>query len=345
MKKEIYLGGLSFLLTACGGINYVGIETCNPGEVTFPQDVRKVLMVNNAMAQPEKSGYTYSLLGVVQDTAQAKADSALFDLCAACGTSMLDASYFEDVLLFHDPLRDSGSSLMNRKLTRDQVASLCRSNGADAIISLDKMLFAMEREDVNVGAGFLSGTITVKMQGIMRAYLPGRDNALATVLIEDSVEFQQAAENLRMLNYYLPTANEALRIAASALGGKVSGYFVPHWSEETRWYYNNANSRWKEAAAFASSSKWEQAEAIWKRVFEVASSKSQQAKLASNIALCYEMQSQLKSAHEWAQKSYELFLASEGEKNRNTELLKAYAEVLKERILADKKLNTQIGSR
>ena len=57
------------------------------------------------------------------------------------------------------------------------------------------------------------------------------------------------------------------------------------------------------------------------------------------------MQSQLKSAHEWAQKSYELFLASEGEKNRNTELLKAYAEVLKERILADKKLNTQIGSR
>ena len=69
MKKEIYLGGLSLLLTACGGINYVGIETCNPGEVTFPQDVRKVLMVNNAIAQPEKSGYTYSLLGVVQDTA------------------------------------------------------------------------------------------------------------------------------------------------------------------------------------------------------------------------------------------------------------------------------------
>lgn len=43
---------------------------------------------------------------------------------------------------------------MDRKLMRDQVVSLCRSNGADAIISLDKMLFAMEREDVNVGAGF-----------------------------------------------------------------------------------------------------------------------------------------------------------------------------------------------
>lgn len=342
MKKEIYWGGLSLLLTACGGLNYIGIETYNPGEVTFPEDVRKVLMVNNAMAQPEKSGYTYSLLGEVQDTAQAKADSALFDLCAACGTSILDAAYFEDVLLFHAPLHESGSSLVDQKLTQDQVTSLCRSNGADAVISLDKMLFAMKREDVNIGAGFLSGTITVKMQGVMRAYLPERNKALATVLIEDSVEFQQAAENLRMLNNYLPTANEALRIAASALGDKVSGYFVPHWGEETRWYYSNANSRWKEAVAFASSRKWGKAEAIWKRMFDTTSLKSQRAKLASNIALCYEMQNQLNSAYEWAQKSYELFLASEGEKNLNTERLKAYAEVLKERILADTKLDTQI---
>lgn len=345
MKKEIYLGGLSLLLTACGGINYVGIETCNPGEVTFPQDVRKVLMVNNAIAQPEKSGYTYSLLGVVQDTARAKADSALFDLCASCGTAILDASYFEDVLLFHDPLRDAGSSLVDQKLTRRQVDALCRSNDADAVISLDKMLFAMERKDVNIGAGYLTGTITVKMQGVMRAYLPDRDNSLATILIEDSVEFQQAAEDLRMLNYYLPTADEALRMAASALGSKVSGYFVPHWTEETRWYYSNADSRWKEASAFASSSKWDTAKAIWLREFESTSSKHQQAKLASNIALSYEMQSQLDKAYEWAKKSYDLFMESYGEKSRNTELLKAYSEVLKARILADKKLNTQIGSR
>ena len=57
------------------------------------------------------------------------------------------------------------------------------------------------------------------------------------------------------------------------------------------------------------------------------------------------MQSQLDKAYEWAKKSYDLFMESYGEKSRNTELLKAYSEVLKARILADKKLNTQIGSR
>lgn len=334
------------LLTACGGINYVGIETRNPGEVTFPRDVRKVLMVNNAAAQPEKSGYAYTLLGVVQDTARARADSALFDLCAACGTSILDAGYFDDVLLFHDPLREPESDFMaDRKLTRDEVASLCHSNGTDAVLSLDKMLFAMKREDVNVGPGYLGGTITVKMQGMMRAYLPDLDNALATVLIEDSVEFQQAAEDLRMLDYYLPTADEALRIAASALGEKVSGYFVPHWSEETRWYYNNAGSQWREAAAFVSSGKWEEAEKIWKRLYEATSSKARRARLASNIALCHEMQSRLEQAHEWAQRSYELFLESEGGKSRNAGQLDAYAGVLKERIRANEKLNGQIDGR
>ena len=66
MDKRIIFAGLSLLLTACGGINYVGIETCNPGEVTFPKEVKKVLMVNNAVAQPEESGYTYTLLGIAK---------------------------------------------------------------------------------------------------------------------------------------------------------------------------------------------------------------------------------------------------------------------------------------
>ncbi|UKI46335.1 MAG: hypothetical protein L6V92_01190 [Phocaeicola vulgatus] len=37
MDKRIIFAGLSLLLTACGGINYVGIETCNPGRSDFPE--------------------------------------------------------------------------------------------------------------------------------------------------------------------------------------------------------------------------------------------------------------------------------------------------------------------
>lgn len=347
MDKRIIFAGLSLLLTACGGINYVGIETCNPGEVTFPKEVKKVLMVNNAVAQPEESGYTYTLLGVKQDTAKAKADSALFDVCSACGKGILDAAYFDDVLLFHDFLQEGKnqlSDLRDQRLDEEQVGDLCEANGADAVISLDKMLFKMDKKVENLGAGFVSGRIKVEMKGIMRAYVPNRDKPLATVLVEDSVEFQQAAESVRILDYYLPSPNDALRLAGDYLGTRVASYFVPHWTEETRWYYNNANSRWKEAAAYATADKWDEAKALWQKLYEKNKDAKIKAKLASNLALACEMENQLDKAYEWAQKAYGSFCETEGDTSKDALLLKAYSDVLKERIESDKKLNTQIGN-
>lgn len=347
MGKHIIFVGLSLVLTACGGMNYVGIETCNPGEITFPKEVKKVLMVNNAVAQPEKEGYTYTLLGVKQDTAKARADSALFDVCSACGRGILNASYFDDVLLLHDFLQEGGSQfahLMDERLNESQVAALCEANGTDAVISLDKMLFKMDKQVTNIGAGFVSGTIKVEMKGIMRAYLPGRGKALATVLLEDSVEIQQSAESIKILDDYLPSPENALRLAGDYLGGKVASYFVPHWDEETRWYYSNASSRWKEAAAYAASSKWDEAGALWKKLYEKNKDGKTKAKLASNMALACEMDNRLDKAYEWAQIAYDSFCETEGDDSKDALLLKAYTEVLKGRIQSDKKLNAQIGN-
>ena len=343
MRKHIGWIGLSCLLTACGGINYIGIETRNPGEVTFPRDVRKVLVVNNAIPQPEKSGYTYTLMGVKQDTARAKADSALFDICTSCGLAILDASYFEDVLLFHDALRDSTSSfLVDKELNRPQVNALCEANGADAVISLDKMLFTMDRKVTGLGGGFVNGTIKVHMNGILRAYLPTQDKPLATVLVKDSIELQQAAEALEILDFYLPDANNVLRLAGDYLGRNVAQYFVPHWSEETRWYYSSSNSRWKEAAAYASVGRWEEAAQLWSALYHSNASEKARAELASNLALACEMQNNLPKAHEWAEKAHDLFRKAGGDEAKEARLLKVYSDVLKARIESDQKLNEQM---
>lgn len=52
--RSILFIGIAGLLSACSTINYVGIETYNPAEVTFPENVAKVLIVNNAVPQPEE---------------------------------------------------------------------------------------------------------------------------------------------------------------------------------------------------------------------------------------------------------------------------------------------------
>lgn len=92
MRTTLYLL-MACLFSACSTIEYIGIETYNPAEITFPKNVDKVLIVNNAVPQPDDVGYTYNLYGTVQDTARAHADSALYDACHSLGKSIVDVSF------------------------------------------------------------------------------------------------------------------------------------------------------------------------------------------------------------------------------------------------------------
>ena len=61
--------------------------------------------------------------------------------------------------------------------------------------------------------------------------------------------------------------------------------------------------RVEEATAYALSDKWEEAASRWKHVYENSSRWKERAKAASNLALFYEMKTQLKDAYDWAAKS------------------------------------------
>ncbi|WP_233567118.1 hypothetical protein [Parabacteroides sp. AM58-2XD] len=69
------------LLASCSSVSYVGIDTYNPAEITFPKSVGKILVVNNAVPQPDDVGCEFNLFGDKVDTCKVKADSALFDVC------------------------------------------------------------------------------------------------------------------------------------------------------------------------------------------------------------------------------------------------------------------------
>ena len=87
-------------------------------------------------------------MGTVQDTAHAHADSALYDACHSLGKSIVDVSFFNDVLLYHDGTRQDTKYLVDEKLTPETVKELCRETGTDAVISLDRLLFRMEKDVV-----------------------------------------------------------------------------------------------------------------------------------------------------------------------------------------------------
>lgn len=342
LKTSFYLLVAS-LFTACGSINNIGIQTYNPAEITFPKNVRRVLIVNNAVPQPGDVGYQYKLFGTVQDTARAEADSALFDACAALGKSIVDDSFFDDIFLYHGGTREDGKYLIDEKLTSDEVKALCDETGTDAIISIDRLLFEMDRNVVSFPEGFVAGNVDIKMAGVVRSYLPGRDKPLATVYANDSVFWSESADNMEQLKLYLPGPTEALRAAGQYLGTKVTPNFVPHWENETRWYYTGFTSDWKEASAYVTSEKWEEAAMRWRTMYTGSSSWKTRAKAASNLALYCEMETKLSDAYEWAKKSYDLFEKNKGADDRFTQIQKLYMEALLNRLRSENKLKMQIA--
>ncbi len=330
------------LLSACSTIHYVNIETKKPAEITFPSMVNKILIVNNAVPQPEKSGYEFTFMGVVQDSARAKADSALFDVCEALGLEILDTDYFNDVLLFHDATRDDDDFIADKKLTPETVRALCKETDAGAIISVDRLLFETDKDIFAVGGGFLFGSIRVKMTGVLRAYLPERENPLATVLLSDSVFWTEQGGTLEEIESNLPSPENALREAAKYLGSKAAPNFVPHWQNDVRWFYSGGTTAWRQASAYASAQRWEEAEKLWESLYGEATNKVNQAKIASNIAFALEMQGEYDTALEWAEKAKSVF-EEYGKNSQDYQLLSQYTTVLQERIRENNKLNVQFG--
>ena len=342
MRNALFLFVTLIGLSACSTISYVNIETFKPAEITFPSVVSKVLIVNNAVPQPDNSGYEYIHMGARQDTARAKADSALFDAGRALGVTILETEYFNDVLLFHESTRTDDKYLTDEKLSKETVESLCQESGADAIISVDRMLFDMTKTTAMMGGGFLFGFINVKIAGVMRAYVPGRENPLATVLLSDSVFWSEQAETIEELNTYLPSPENALREAGKYIGNVAAPNFTPHWANEIRWFYTGLSTEWKQASAYASAQRWESAERYWRSIHDKTNNETQKAKSASNIAFSQEMQGNYIEALEWAEKALPQF-KKKGENTRDYQLLYQYVLALRERIRENRKLNIQIG--
>ena len=134
---------------------------------------------------------------------------------------------------------------------------------------------------------------------------------------------------------------EVLRGVSSYLADKTHLNFVPHWSSDTRWYYTASGSLWKEAAAYAATDHWEEAAAIWQRLYDRMPEGKAQARLAANLALSEELKGDLSKALEWARWSHELcrkYLGASAEATRNQA---CYISVLEHRVHSDEALRKQ----
>lgn len=342
--KIMSLMMIVFLFNACASIKEISIDTLRPAEVIYPAYTHKVVVVNNAVMQPYNIGHTITSFGNPAELCNMSTDSVMYDACQVLAQSLDEQKFFRKIAVANQPTRQDEAYFRDTKLTKEQVNTICNQAQADALISIDKMLFN-GKLIVDSEAGYIMGSQRVDVTAVYRAYLPDRVNPLATILINDSLEWLEAAPNLESIQAVLPSPNKALRITASYISSKVSENFVPHWITEKRSFYISTLSSWKEASVFASKGKWADAYDRWEVIYNQTKSETKQAKAASNLALSCEMAGAFDEALKWiilAIDHFEKAYPNQTNKQKSRALL--YKEILENRILADKKLNIQLDN-
>lgn len=330
---------LSLLLASCSSVHYFTIETLEPAEVTFPKDVKTVLIVNNAVPQPEDMGITVSYRKAPANP-KIKTDSAIFVATRSIGEAIAASPFFEDVRLYEKAYNEHGTFQKDSRMSQSEVEELCELNESDAVISLDHLYFSVTKtiDDQDPQSLYPLGSIKVIYSSVVRAHIPERISPLATMQVVDSLFFYDEGS-------LLPSIAEAISMSAEYMGEVTSNLFIPNWQEDNRLIYRYSNSTtWKNASAYAYQGKWKLAANIWEELYNKTKSEKKLARIATNLAIANELSDDLPKAAEWVEKALDHYMAisEKSVSHRDSIFILQYKAQLERKIAKQPKLEQQL---
>jgi len=226
----------------------------------------------------------------------------------------------------------------------DTIAKLCRDNNADAMFVLEwldnnsKMTFATHTVNVITSQGKVANTehqanmLTTVKSG-WRIYDPVAKKIIDEFVITSDLNFKGQGISKRAAEAAVVEREDAVQEVGGRAGHEYAARVVPYRLKVTRTYYVSGSDNFKLAAAKSKTGDWDAAAAIWQK--ETANkSKKLAAKAFYNLALVDEINGDLKSAIQQAQKSYD---------NANSSLAQNYIDVLQERKKNKKALRPREG--
>jgi hypothetical protein len=316
-KTYPFIIALTFILilSSCSGIKYLTVETREPAQVTLPQDVLRVAVVNNVVQQPDEIGHNSVSLGsTVVNSAEASADSVSVFYTEALAQFINEENYFNRVTYYNIPIRSDKDFFQEILLDPKKMNEIRKVTGVDAIISLDRLIIETIKREHFKQQGYTYSAMNGKINSTIRVYLPTLEGKIPRVQFTDSLHWVgfDIQDGRAYSQEMLPSREEAMKSLAIMAAEKMTYVFTPHWERQDRWYYTSVSKLMREGAAFAKSAEWLKAIAKWEEHYNNVSDrkKTNKAKVANNIALAYEMLGEMEEAHKWATEANDLFVES-----------------------------------
>ena len=283
---------------------YFSVDERYPAERQQLQGKQRILVVNNALTQPQEFGHSTILDG--ENTGNVEIDlsrSVLYCLFATT-QSMESTGEFDAVELMDISQNHSTNYYTRTPLTFSQTERLCADYQADALLTLNQLVLYDIVESFPTDEGTYYAYLQAYAQSHWTIHYAGQTRE-ATFTQADTLLWESQLHYTRAQSLSdLPSRQEALLYLARELGNRMGSSFAPSWQTTRRYIYELPDLQ-AGLDAFRLQ-RWNSAINQWLTIVD-SKDKKAAACAAANIAIAYEMLGDYVSACDYAQRASRLF--------------------------------------
>lgn len=332
MNKLLVIILAAILISSCK-TQHLYLNVVEPAPVTVPAYIKKVGVINRSMPTDESKAFDVIDKALSLEGASLDKDGA-DESIAGLADELLQNGRFTEVKVLSDiDFRTPKLTLFPVPLSWEIVAQICDETDTDALFSLEKydtdtkVNYSNRKVGIKTPLGTIPGLEhladmeTVVKTG-WRIYDPSSRAILDEYIYQDAIVFSGRGINPLAAAAGLVGRKDAVNKVSNKAGHGYAMRIIPYQIRVYRDYYVKATDNFKIAKRKAQMGKWDEAGELWFK--ETENPRMKVAGRASyNMAIINEINGDLTSALQWAQKAWEDY---------NVKIALNYVRILENRI-------------
>ena len=283
---------------------YFSVDERYPAERTQLQGKQRILVVNNALTQPQDFGHSTILDGENKGNVEIDLSRSVLYCLFATTQSMEFTGEFNTVELMDISQNHSTNYYTRTPLTFSQAERLCTDYQADALLTLNQLVLYDIVESFPTDEGTYYAYLQAYAQSHWTIHYAGQTREVTFTQADTLLWESQLHYNRTQSLSDLPSRQEALLYLARELGNRIGSSFAPSWQTTHRYIYELPDLQ-AGLDAFRLQ-RWNSAINQWITIVD-SKDKKAAACAAANIAIAYEMLGDYASACDYAQRASRLF--------------------------------------
>ena len=307
---------------------YFTIDEYRDAQRDALRDVHRVMVVNNAVVQPDAFGHSTVVDGSTQGGIEVDLERALLYTMFSL-TQTLETSTEMDAVELLDVSQNQSNNYYSRQLLSTNAArGLLQNYQMDALLVLNQLVVYDVLESFEVEEGGQYAYLQAFAQSHWSVYYADASRRTETFTQADTLVWESDIKYSRSQALsMLPDRQEALLYIASVLGDRIGASLLPSWVPVRRYLYSDDNTHVQNGLEAFRLQRWEEAIGYWRLVIGSGvqefrglgdEAKGERLKVkgkdtkaaavaAANIAIAYEMLGDYALACDYASEASRLF--------------------------------------